>query len=87
MQLKISTVSWFNMLIVDQRFQYSYNSAIRSNVKHKELFFSVVYPAQFFYVLFSFHRLAILAARALVVFDDFQICKICRSSTYHRDLH
>ena len=31
------------MLIVDLRFRYSYNSAIRPNVKHKEIFFSVVY--------------------------------------------
>ena len=42
---------YINMLIVDQRFQYSYNSAIcktSPNVKHKELFFSLVYLAWFF---------------------------------------
>ena len=30
-------------------------------------------------------RLAISAARFLVVLDHFQICRICHSSTYHRD--
>ena len=31
-------------------------------------------------------RLAILAARFLVVFNHFRICKICCSSTYHHEL-
>ena len=49
------------------------------------MIFSIAYLAYFFYVLLSFCRLAISAARFLVVFDHFQICKICHSSTYHRD--
>ena len=36
-------------------------------------------------MLLGFCRLAISAARVLVVFDNFQICKICHSSTYHFD--
>ena len=36
-------------------------------------------------MLLGFCRLAISAAHFLVVFDHFQICKICHSSTYHRD--
>ena len=38
------------------------------------------------YVVFSFCRLAISAARFLVVFDNFRICKISRYSIYHRDV-
>ena len=37
------------------------------------------------YVIFSFRRLAILAARFLVVSDNFQIYKIYRCPTYHCD--
>ena len=40
-----------------------------------------------YYGLLSFHGLAISAAHFLVVCNHLQICKICCSSTYHRDLH
>ena len=33
-----------------------------------------------------FRRFLVSAARFLVVFNHFWICKICRSSTYHRDI-
>ena len=49
------------------------------------MIFSIVYVAYFFCVLLSFWRLAISAARFLVVFDHFQFCKTCYSSTYHGD--
>ena len=35
----------------------------------------------------SFCRLAISAARFLVLFDHFRVCKIYCSSTCHRDFH
>ena len=60
------------------------NGVIRPNIKHKNNFQHNL-SGLIFYVLLSFCRLAISATHFLVVFDHFQICKICLSSTYHCD--
>ena len=70
------------MLIVDQSFWHSFHGVIRPNVKHKKCSLSGVV----FYVLFNFRRFAISTTRFLVLFNHFQICKICISSRYNRDL-
>ena len=83
--LKFLQCHCFNMLTEIRVLFWYYHNSHLSQCKLQEMLFWHIVSGVICHVVFSFRWLAVSAASFLVVFYYFRICKICRSSPYHRD--